>query len=394
MEKYSSKIINLPGYVITNHHADRYRVNFRVSVESKEDICPKCSQKTTTVYETKERLIKHCFWAERRCNLFVNQRRFKCQQCKHRFWEVPPGTLKYGRRTENFKKQIARTALHGHDNKRVSKDFCVGQATVKRDIDHHTKLEVKKKLSKKCPRVLGVDEHYFTKKKGFATTFCNLGKHEVFDVVLGRSDLALEGFLRRLPDKDRCKVVVMDLSGSYRSIIRKHFPHAKIVTDRFHVVRLLNQRFSETWKLLDEVGRKNIGLISLFRRKPENLSPSQKINLKKYLESKPGLLAAYDFRNEIHELLIRKNISKSKMRQSIKEFARTIEYLEESRFKPLMSLAQTFKDWQEEILRMLRFSRSNGITEGFHNKMEVISRRAYGFRNFQNYRRRVLLQCA
>jgi hypothetical protein len=39
---------------------------------------------------------------------------------------------------------------------------------------------------------------------------------------------------------------------------------------------------------------------------------------------------------------------------------------------------------------MWRSNRSNGITEGFHNKMEVISRRAYGYRNFQNYRRRVL----
>ena len=42
---------------------------------------------------------------------------------------------------------------------------------------------------------------------------------------------------------------------------------------------------------------------------------------------------------------------------------------------------------------MWRFSKNNGITEGFHNKMEVISRRAYGFRNFENYRLRVLTHC-
>lgn len=59
-----------------------------------------------------------------------------------------------------------------------------------------------------------------------------------------------------------------------------------------------------------------------------------------------------------------------------------------------VSLAKTFESWQEEILRMLRFSRTNAATEGFHNTMERISRVAYGFRNFRNYRLRVLMQCA
>lgn len=394
MQEYTSKLFNLPGYVITDQHFDNYRLNFWVSVESDRAYCPKCGSKTKTVYETKERKIRHCFWFDRRCNLLLNQRRFKCQACKHRFWEVPPGVQKYARRTENFKKQIAKTALHGHDNKRVSKDFCVGQATVQRDVNYHAELEVKKKLSRQCPKVLGIDEHYFTKKKGFSTTFCDLAKGKVYDVVLGRSDLALDCFFRRLESKDRCKVVVMDLSITYRSIINKHFPNAMIVTDRFHVIRLLNQRFSETWKLLDEAGRKNIGLISLFRRKPEKLSPSQKINLRKYLRSKPGLVAIYDFRNEVHEFLMQKNLSKKKMRRAIKRFKKIIKELENSKFQPLISLAQTFKAWEEEILRMLRFSKSNGQVEGYHNKMEVISRRAYGFRNFKNYRQRVLLQCA
>jgi transposase len=394
MEKYNSKIINLPGYVITDHYSDNYRLNFYVSVGSDRDYCPRCGKKTKTVYETKVRKLRHCFWHERRCNLFLNQRRFKCQNCKHRFWEVPPGTIKYARRTENFKKQIAKTALHGHDNKRVAKDFTVGQATVQRDVNHFTKLEVKKKSSQRCPRVLGIDEHYFTKRKGFATTLCDLGKHRVYDVVLGRSDLALDPFFRRLQHKDRCKVVLMDLSSTYRSIIKKHFPNAMIVADRFHVIRLLIQRFNEVWKILDETGRKDFALISLFRRRIHHLKPEQQLKFHQYLRSKPGLVAVYDFRNEIHDLLAQRNLSKKKMRRTIKQYFRFIKELETSPFKPLHSLAQTFKDWQEEILRMLRFSKSNGITEGFHNKMEVIARRAYGFRNFNNYRQRVLLQCA
>ncbi len=52
------------------------------------------------------------------------------------------------------------------------------------------------------------------------------------------------------------------------------------------------------------------------------------------------------------------------------------------------------RQWYEPIIRMWRFSLNNGITEGFHRKMKLIQRRAYGFRNFQNYRLRVLVECS
>ncbi len=60
---------------------------------------------------------------------------------------------------------------------------------------------------------------------------------------------------------------------------------------------------------------------------------------------------------------------------------------------PAKVLAATLTSWLEPIVRMWRFTKSNGITEGFHTKMEMLSRRAYGFRNFENYRLRVLAQC-
>lgn len=56
-------------------------------------------------------------------------------------------------------------------------------------------------------------------------------------------------------------------------------------------------------------------------------------------------------------------------------------------------LGRTIRQWFEPIIRMWRFSKSNGITEGFHRKMKLIQRRAYGYRNFANYRLRVLMEC-
>ena len=55
----------------------------------------------------------------------------------------------------------------------------------------------------------------------------------------------------------------------------------------------------------------------------------------------------------------------------------------------LVQLGQTLTSWSQEIIAMWRLTRNNGLTEGLHNKMELINRQAYGFRNFENYRLRV-----
>ena len=66
-----------------------------------------------------------------------------------------------------------------------------------------------------------------------------------------------------------------------------------------------------------------------------------------------------------------------------------IEQLQASPFEAFQTLGATLHGWRDEVACMCRFTKNNGITEGFHTKMEMISRRAFGFRNFQNYRLRV-----
>ncbi len=63
------------------------------------------------------------------------------------------------------------------------------------------------------------------------------------------------------------------------------------------------------------------------------------------------------------------------------------------RLLQLVQLGETLESWKTEIATMWRFTRNNGITEAFHNKMETITRQAYSFRNFENYRLRVKVLC-
>jgi len=64
----------------------------------------------------------------------------------------------------------------------------------------------------RCPPVLGIDEHFFTRRLGYATTFCDLRHHKVYDVVLGRSEAALESYLQRLEGREQVRVVCLHLA--------------------------------------------------------------------------------------------------------------------------------------------------------------------------------------
>ena len=131
-------------------------------------------------------------------------------------------------------------------------------------------------------------------------------------------------------------------------------------------------------------------LLSLMRRHHWNLTPEQQQRLARYLETYPALKALYWAKRRLMRLLLLKTLNVRQVREKLPEL---LELIEQFAASPFSALAATLTYWLEPIVRMWRFSRSNGITEGFHNKMEMISRRAFGFRNFENYRLRVLALC-
>ena len=386
-----TSILNIHGYEITRIHGRKpliYEAKYIGRVR-----CPFCRSNELKKKARYIRRLNHESIGLRRTELHLTARKYHCQKCRRYFNQRFPGVLKYKRSSEAFREEVFKRHVNGHTQSYLSKSLEIGQATVERWFHDFLKRKVAESKNSPCPRVMGIDEHFFTRKAGYATTICNLATHKVYDIALGRSESSLDRYFRRLKGKDNVYVVVMDLSKTYRNIVRKHFPNAAIVSDRFHVIRLVNHHFLKVWADIDPVGRKSRGLLSLMRRHKWNLSRSQLDNLYKYLESFPGLKAIYCFKQDLVKLLLTKKCNAAKCRQLIPVFLDYIYKLKSSALSSLVTLGKTLESWQEEVVRMFRFTKSNGILEGFHNKMEMISRRSYGFRNFENYRLRVKALC-
>jgi transposase len=211
--------------------------------------------------------------------------------------------------------------------------------------------------------------------------------------VLGKSEESLEKYLKAMKGRTKTRLAFMDLSETYRAIVRKYFPHAEIVADRFHVIRLINRHFRKAYLRIEPDLLKTKGIRNLLRYHEWNLKEEDRNKLQKFLNHHPALKALYDYKQKICQLLTRKNQTAKQCRKLIPKFINIITDLESSPIKILKTLGSTLRNWQNEIARIWRYSKTNSITEGLHTKMEMISRRSFGFKKFENYRLRVKVLC-
>ena len=389
----SEIVLGLPEYEITGLRISSGGIRISARYRGLKS-CPHCGSDRLRNKGRYIRSVRHENWGLRHCVLELEACKFQCRGCGRYFCERFPGIQPCQRSSEAFQKMIFRQHLDGINRSRLGRREGIGAATVERYFQRGLRRQFGEWHSGRCPQVLGIDEHFFTRRSGYATTLCDLRNHKIYDVVLGRSELALEAYFQRLEGKTEVRVVCMDLASHYRSLVRHYFPNARIVADRFHVIRLINQHFLACWRDIDGKGAKNRGLLSLMRRHSHNLAADQQPRLRAYLSQHPVLETIYRFKQRLCYLLLNKHRTRKQCQQLVPRFLRAVYQLRQAGLAQLVQLGNTLQAWSEEIVAMWRFTRNNGITEGFHNKMELINRQAYGFRNFQNYRQRVKVLCS
>ena len=154
----------------------------------KETLCPRCGHQ--------EKRIKDSFWREVKSiphqgypvTLLVYCHKYHCKQCGRYFNTRMNGIKKWSRSTEPLKNNVFHRCRKGYSNKDAALENGVSVATVERYYHQMVLQKISHQQNRQCPRIIGIDEHRFSKKVGFVTTFCNLAKHSVFDIAPGRSE--------------------------------------------------------------------------------------------------------------------------------------------------------------------------------------------------------------
>lgn len=384
--------LTLPGYRIVRVESNP-EMHVYLEVLQAPRACPCCGAVRLRSKGLYERRVRHLDCFGHPSQLVIRCRRYRCGECPRSFVQPLPGIRPGRRSSEPWRRAMFERHHDGICAASLARREGLGQATVGRIYAEFTERQARERLSLDCPQVLGIDEHTLHRGQRFATTFCDLKNHRVFDISPGRSEAELAAYLRTLRGRERVRVVCIDLSTAYRAMIRRWFPRAAIVADRFHAIRLVGLHLFKLARQLCPALGWNRGWLALVRTRGDRLDPLQRERLARLFAAHPALEGVYALKEQLCGLLSLKHQSKAACRRHIRELFGLIDTLKASGLELARTLAKSLSEWTEEIVRMWRFTRNNGITEGFHRKMKLIQRRAYGFRNFNNYRLRVIAQC-
>lgn len=276
------------------------------------------------------------------------------------------------------------------DLKKVRKAYRCSSGFIYKTLYEQVELSLRAKLNYDWPTTIGIDEHFFTRRQGraeFATVFTDFNNKRLREVAYGKVKGELIHQIQEIGGRENVKNAIIDMSDGYRSLIRDHFPNARIIADKFHVLRLLTPALNKY--RISETGddRKN-PVRRLLLKNRNILEYYERDALDRWLADKPPLREIYYAKEALHSFYRTKGT-----KRAAKALTRLTDTLARSQIKELKRFRRTLVSWRNEILAYFENRLTNARTEGFNNVAKLVQKRAYGYRSFENYRLRLLNAC-
>lgn len=361
------------------------------------EVCPHCAAKCEAVYDRVIHTVKDAPLRNKHIILKIRKRRFKCKACKKIFRESVRGIFKGYRTSQRFRKHVMWCASQFSNLSHVSLTCQISSWFVYKAFYEQIDLQVRK-FQTPWPTTVGIDEHSFMRHekygfKEFATVFVDYNHQKVRELSYGRYAplLRSDENLQKIPGRENVKNVVMDLSQSFKNFSREMFPNAIITADKFHVVKLLSGAVQKHVKILMNekiIEARGNPLRKLLLRSRFKLQFHERIVIDSILANVPDLREIYYAKEAIMRLYRVRGFTQAK-----RSFIKITDALAHSKVKEVKTFRRTLLRWRVEILNYFRTKITNARTEGYNRKAKLIQRNAYGFRNFNNYRLRVLYSC-
>ena len=346
--------------------------------------CSGCSQVVNAVHDSEERWIRDLPILDCTTWLLVHRCRVLCPDCGPRVEELEWLGL-HSRYTRRFCESVARLCKH-LPIKQVADWFGLGWHATKR-IDKESLQDQLGPVDFDGVEVLAMDEFAIQTGHRYATVVLDPTNKRVLWVGRGRSRESIRPFFKQMGPKacEKIKAVVMDMTAAYELEVKEHCKNAEVVFDLFHVVAKYGRevidrvRVDEANRLrADKAARKVVkGSRWLLLRNSENLrSREERVKLKDLLKANKRLLTVYVLKEDLKHLWDYR-YSGAALRFWKSWYSRAIR----SRIEPLKKFAKALRRYLPGILAHARWPLHTSVLEGVNNKIKVIKRMAYGFRD-------------
>lgn len=383
---FTEKLTGLQGISIEKVENNSNSIHIHCKLERKTHKCPCCGNHTDKIHDYREQVIKDIPAFGKKCFIHLKKRRYRCT-CGKRFAENNNFLPRYHRMTKRLSAFIIDKLRSEISYIAVARELNISSNTVTRVFDTVGYAQ------KSLPNALSIDE--FKGNTGGEKYQCIITdpvKKVVLDILPERTEAYLTKYFAKFSKSERENVnyFVSDMWKPFANIASVWFKNSTQVVDKYHWIRQINWAFEnvrkEEQKNFSKSHRRYFKKSRmLLLERFDKLSDEQKQQVNIMLYASPTLSTAHFYKEEFLKILYCKDRESAK-----KAMSDWINSAYDCGIPQFVKCAKTMVNWLTGILNSFSTSITNGFTEGCNNKIKVLKRNAYGFRNFKRFRNRIL----
>ncbi len=349
-------------------------------------ICPHCGKRCSSVETDFVRTVRDLDLADHHCFLEVPQKKIRCS-CGYRGLKKLDFVSKSRRVTKRLETIVA-SFCEIASLKEVAERFKLDWKTVK-EIDKTFIKALLPKISELDIKRIAIDEIAIMKGHKYLTIIRDYDTGVTIKMVLGRGyEEVLKALLELGEDKlARICLASMDMWDPYIKAIKEACPNVELVFDKFHVVKKINEALDKIRKKEfasasddERINMKHKRYIILHREK--NLDGKQKEELNNLINSNEKLHKAYLLKEQVLSIF---EDTKSTFDQIKLRFTQWMENILSNDMEEFYDVVKTIRNYYDGVMNYFKYGMTNAIAEGFNTKINIIKRRAFGFRDVEYF---------
>ena len=395
IKREMTKLLNLPGVLVENIQDTEETLIVSVLVQNKTAKCPRCGQTSRRLHQNKRHLVRDLPIGNREVMLYVNRRRFKCENCQKPFSENLDFVGLKKPFTHRYAHAITKQVIHS-DVINVAKNNKLTEEEVESMVMYVAQAITP--IDVKSLKKLGIDEISLVKGQGkFIVVLVDLETHKLVGLVSERKQSKIKETMKGWGEDVLLQIeeVSMDMTGNYKSLVQKICPNAVVTLDRFHITKMVNEELNKA--RIDQMktaealnGKERAKLFGSLKeskytllKSESKLSQKQTEKLEQVKEASPLIGIMHSLKEELCQIFEEsKNLGEGTFK--------IIDWLNKAQNYYKKSVS-AIKRWFAEVVGYFERRTTNGVVEGVNNKLKLLKRCGFGFRNFKNFTMRALL---
>lgn len=286
-----ANILNLSDYKVVRVEENAHDYHITAEVSNPPGACVGCGSVRLIGHGRNEQVISDMPTHGKRVAIHVDTRRWRCAHCGKTFMELLPAVNAKREMTDRLVNWIGQQSLK-RTFASIADDTGLDEKTI-RNIFRDYLNELEAQFRFETPKWMGIDEIHLIKPR---CVISNIGNNTIIDMLPNRDKKTVVNYLYNLQGKAEVQYVAMDMWTPYRDAVQAVLPDARIVIDKFHVVRMANDAVEKVRKSLREqlTPKQRRGLIHdrfVLLKRERDLNDKERLLLDGWTKNYPELAA-------------------------------------------------------------------------------------------------------